>query len=163
MFHGPPLAKIKRELSPSKELSPCSQDRSPMPYGEKCLYSYRYFLMYIHPTQKSIKISMYSKMTNCFHSLLMQCLWKEAQHWVQAIDPSLDTRLPLCLQQCPRNVSPAWTDSSICVQHNTRSASPTWTAFNDQEHTQPDVCPSPQPEPTLCSTLSTPESWNSLQ
>ncbi|XP_021334288.1 ETS translocation variant 5a isoform X2 [Danio rerio] len=40
MFHGPPLAKIKRELSPSKELSPCSQDRSPMPYGEKCLYSY---------------------------------------------------------------------------------------------------------------------------
>ncbi|XP_051762242.1 ETS translocation variant 5a isoform X2 [Ctenopharyngodon idella] len=40
MFHGPPPAKIKRELSPSKELSPCSQDRSPMPYGEKCLYSY---------------------------------------------------------------------------------------------------------------------------
>uniref|UniRef100_A0A671K237 ETS translocation variant 5-like n=1 Tax=Sinocyclocheilus anshuiensis TaxID=1608454 RepID=A0A671K237_9TELE len=40
MFHGPPLVKIKRELSPSKELSPCSQDRSPMPYGEKCLYSY---------------------------------------------------------------------------------------------------------------------------
>uniref|UniRef100_A0A8C1YQD7 ETS variant transcription factor 5a n=1 Tax=Cyprinus carpio TaxID=7962 RepID=A0A8C1YQD7_CYPCA len=40
MFHGPPPVKIKRELSPSKELSPCSQDRSPMPYGEKCLYSY---------------------------------------------------------------------------------------------------------------------------
>lgn len=40
MFHGPPPAKIKRELSPSKELSPCRQDRSPMPYGEKCLYSY---------------------------------------------------------------------------------------------------------------------------
>ncbi|XP_062312907.1 ETS translocation variant 5a isoform X2 [Osmerus eperlanus] len=40
MFHGPPAAKIKRELSPSKELSPCGQDRSPMPYGEKCLYSY---------------------------------------------------------------------------------------------------------------------------
>ncbi|KAM9448601.1 ETS translocation variant 5-like isoform 2-T2 [Salvelinus alpinus] len=40
MFHGPPQTKIKRELSPSKELSPCSQDRSLMPYGEKCLYSY---------------------------------------------------------------------------------------------------------------------------
>ncbi|CAL8322566.1 unnamed protein product [Merluccius merluccius] len=40
MFHGPPAAKIKRELSPSKELSPCRQNRSPMPYGEKCLYSY---------------------------------------------------------------------------------------------------------------------------
>ncbi|XP_026865357.2 ETS translocation variant 5a isoform X3 [Electrophorus electricus] len=40
MFHGPPPAKIKRELSPSKALSPCSQDRSPMPYGEKCLYNY---------------------------------------------------------------------------------------------------------------------------
>ncbi|KAM8857676.1 ETS translocation variant 5a isoform 1-T1 [Synchiropus picturatus] len=40
MFHGPPPAKIKRELSPSKDLSPCHQDRSPMPYGEKCLYSY---------------------------------------------------------------------------------------------------------------------------
>ncbi|XP_051565240.1 ETS translocation variant 5-like isoform X2 [Myxocyprinus asiaticus] len=40
MFHGPTPAKIKREQSPSKELSPCSQDRCPMPYGEKCLYSY---------------------------------------------------------------------------------------------------------------------------
>ncbi|XP_030613687.1 ETS translocation variant 5a isoform X2 [Archocentrus centrarchus] len=40
MFHGPPPAKIKRELTPSKELSPCHLDRSPMPYGEKCLYSY---------------------------------------------------------------------------------------------------------------------------
>ncbi|KAM9343814.1 ETS translocation variant 5a isoform 3-T3 [Pholidichthys leucotaenia] len=40
MFHGLLPAKIKRELTPSKELSPCRQDRSPMPYGEKCLYSY---------------------------------------------------------------------------------------------------------------------------
>ncbi|XP_078118691.1 ETS translocation variant 5a isoform X1 [Sander vitreus] len=40
MFHGPPPAKIKRELTPSREFSPCHQDRSPMPYGEKCLYSY---------------------------------------------------------------------------------------------------------------------------
>ncbi|KAJ8012375.1 hypothetical protein DPEC_G00042050 [Dallia pectoralis] len=40
MFHGPPPTKIKRELSSSKELSPCSQDTSPMPYAEKCLYSY---------------------------------------------------------------------------------------------------------------------------
>ncbi|KAM4558418.1 ETS translocation variant 5a isoform 2-T2 [Odontesthes bonariensis] len=40
MFHGPPPAKIKRELTPSREPSPCRQDRSPMPYGEKCLYSY---------------------------------------------------------------------------------------------------------------------------
>ncbi|KAG7219721.1 hypothetical protein INR49_018884 [Caranx melampygus] len=44
MFHGPPPAKIKRELTRSKELSPCRQDRSPMPYGEKCLYSYRWCL-----------------------------------------------------------------------------------------------------------------------
>ncbi|KAM6985210.1 ETS translocation variant 5a isoform 2-T2 [Aplochiton taeniatus] len=40
MFHGPLPAKIKRELSPSKELSPCIQNRSPMPYEDKCLYSY---------------------------------------------------------------------------------------------------------------------------
>ncbi|XP_038129137.1 ETS translocation variant 5a isoform X2 [Cyprinodon tularosa] len=40
MFHGPPPAKIKREAAAAKELSPCHQDRSPMPYGEKCLYSY---------------------------------------------------------------------------------------------------------------------------
>ncbi|KAI9518805.1 ETS translocation variant 5 [Dissostichus eleginoides] len=40
MFHGQPPAKIKRELNPAKEFSPCRQDRSPMPYGEKCLYSY---------------------------------------------------------------------------------------------------------------------------
>uniref|UniRef100_A0A3Q3K4U4 ETS domain-containing protein n=1 Tax=Monopterus albus TaxID=43700 RepID=A0A3Q3K4U4_MONAL len=40
MFHGPPAAKIKRELTPSKEFSPCRQDRSPMLSGEKCLYSY---------------------------------------------------------------------------------------------------------------------------
>ncbi|XP_023837124.1 ETS translocation variant 5 isoform X1 [Salvelinus sp. IW2-2015] len=39
MFHGPPPSKIKRELSPSKEICPCNQERSPMPYGEKCLYS----------------------------------------------------------------------------------------------------------------------------
>ncbi|XP_047457469.1 ETS translocation variant 5a [Mugil cephalus] len=43
MFHGPPPAKIKRELTPSKELSPCHQDRSSMPYREKCLYSYSAF------------------------------------------------------------------------------------------------------------------------
>ncbi|XP_062862125.1 ETS translocation variant 5a [Trichomycterus rosablanca] len=40
MFHGPPPTKIKRELSPSKELSPCNEDRSPMLYEEKCLYNY---------------------------------------------------------------------------------------------------------------------------
>uniref|UniRef100_A0A1A8HME8 Ets variant 5a n=1 Tax=Nothobranchius korthausae TaxID=1143690 RepID=A0A1A8HME8_9TELE len=40
MFHGPPPTKIKRELTSSKELSPCSQDGSPAPYGEKSLYSY---------------------------------------------------------------------------------------------------------------------------
>lgn len=40
-FHGPPPTKIKRELSPSKELSPCSEDSSSMLYGEKCLYNYR--------------------------------------------------------------------------------------------------------------------------
>lgn len=41
MFHGPPPVKIKREPTPSKDLSPCRKDRSPMPFREKCLYSYR--------------------------------------------------------------------------------------------------------------------------
>lgn len=40
-FHEPPPAKIKREQSPMKELSACHRDRSPMPYEEKCPYSYR--------------------------------------------------------------------------------------------------------------------------
>lgn len=41
MFHGPPPVKIKREPTPSKDLSPCC---SPMPFREKCLYSYRWVL-----------------------------------------------------------------------------------------------------------------------
>uniref|UniRef100_A0A8C9U3G0 ETS translocation variant 5-like n=1 Tax=Scleropages formosus TaxID=113540 RepID=A0A8C9U3G0_SCLFO len=40
IFHGPPHTKIKRELSPSKELSPCRQNQNSTPSGEKCLYSY---------------------------------------------------------------------------------------------------------------------------
>uniref|UniRef100_A0AAY4B533 ETS domain-containing protein n=1 Tax=Denticeps clupeoides TaxID=299321 RepID=A0AAY4B533_9TELE len=40
IFHGPPPAKIKREMSPSKDLSHCSQDYSPVPYGENCLYDF---------------------------------------------------------------------------------------------------------------------------
>ncbi|XP_029702238.1 ETS translocation variant 5a isoform X1 [Takifugu rubripes] len=40
MFHGPPPVKIKREPTPSKDLSPCRKDRSPMPFREKCLFSY---------------------------------------------------------------------------------------------------------------------------
>ncbi|XP_048875058.1 ETS translocation variant 5-like isoform X2 [Brienomyrus brachyistius] len=39
MFHGPPPSKIKREVSPAKELTPCRQEQSLAPYGEKCLYS----------------------------------------------------------------------------------------------------------------------------
>ncbi|KAJ8283048.1 hypothetical protein COCON_G00055670 [Conger conger] len=39
VFHGPPT-KIKRELSPSKQLSPCSQAPGLPSYREKCLYSY---------------------------------------------------------------------------------------------------------------------------
>lgn len=39
-FHEPPPAKIKRELSPLKEISPCHREKSPMPYEEKCPYSY---------------------------------------------------------------------------------------------------------------------------
>ncbi|XP_069567900.1 ETS translocation variant 5-like isoform X2 [Brachyistius frenatus] len=35
MFHGPPASKVKREPSPSKDLSPC---RSPQ--ADMCLYSY---------------------------------------------------------------------------------------------------------------------------
>lgn len=37
MFHGPPVSKVKREPSPSKELSPCRT-----PHTDMCLYSYRY-------------------------------------------------------------------------------------------------------------------------
>lgn len=35
MFHGPPASKVKREPSPSKELSPCRT-----PHTDMCLYSY---------------------------------------------------------------------------------------------------------------------------
>ncbi len=160
MFHGPPLVKIKRELSPSKELSPCSQDRSPMPYGEKCLYSYRYFLRY--PPQCHCYL-LVSVMNNCLCFSLIQCLWKEAHSWVQAIDSSLNARLAMCPHQHSGNTSPAWTDSSSRFQLNIRAASPSWAAFNDQDHPQPACSPSPQPEPTFCSTLSTPKPWHSLQ
>ncbi|KAM4601733.1 ETS translocation variant 5-like isoform 2-T2 [Polymixia lowei] len=40
MFHGPPTTKVKREPSPSKDLSPCSQEHRFTPYADKCLYSY---------------------------------------------------------------------------------------------------------------------------
>uniref|UniRef100_A0A3P9GYF4 ETS variant transcription factor 5a n=1 Tax=Oryzias latipes TaxID=8090 RepID=A0A3P9GYF4_ORYLA len=40
MFHGPPPAKIKRELTPPKELSHCLQDRTPTSFKDKCLYSH---------------------------------------------------------------------------------------------------------------------------
>ncbi|XP_028835532.1 ETS translocation variant 5b isoform X2 [Denticeps clupeoides] len=40
IFHSPPQMKVKRELSPSRELSPCSQTRRLSPYTEKCLYNY---------------------------------------------------------------------------------------------------------------------------
>ncbi|XP_018594741.2 ETS translocation variant 5a [Scleropages formosus] len=40
MFHGPPPTKIKRELCPAEELSPCRQEQSLTPCAEKCLYSY---------------------------------------------------------------------------------------------------------------------------
>ncbi|KTF81598.1 hypothetical protein cypCar_00028719 [Cyprinus carpio] len=42
MFHGLPQTKVKRELSPSREFSPCGQEQRLSPYGEKCLYSYRF-------------------------------------------------------------------------------------------------------------------------
>ncbi|XP_062383988.1 ETS translocation variant 5-like isoform X2 [Sardina pilchardus] len=40
IFHGGPQTKVKREQSPNRELSPCSQARRLSPYGEKCLYNY---------------------------------------------------------------------------------------------------------------------------
>ncbi|XP_062852891.1 ETS translocation variant 5b isoform X2 [Trichomycterus rosablanca] len=40
MLHGPPQAKVKREVSPGREFSPCGQDQRLSPYGEKCLYNY---------------------------------------------------------------------------------------------------------------------------
>uniref|UniRef100_A0A9J7XEI2 ETS variant transcription factor 5b n=2 Tax=Cyprinus carpio TaxID=7962 RepID=A0A9J7XEI2_CYPCA len=43
MFHGPPQTKVKRELSPSREFSPCGQEQRLSPYGEKCLYNYSAF------------------------------------------------------------------------------------------------------------------------
>lgn len=42
MFHGPPQTKVKREVSPSRDFSPCGQEQRLSPYGEKCLYNYRY-------------------------------------------------------------------------------------------------------------------------
>lgn len=41
MFHGPPQTKVKREVSPSRDFSPCGQEQRLSPYGEKCLYNYR--------------------------------------------------------------------------------------------------------------------------
>lgn len=49
MFHGPPQTKVKRELSPSREFSPCGQEQRLSPYGEKCLYNYRYIFPYPFP------------------------------------------------------------------------------------------------------------------
>ncbi|XP_035250673.1 ETS translocation variant 5-like isoform X2 [Anguilla rostrata] len=40
LLHGPPSTKIKRELSPSDDLSPCGRDQASTPFGEMCLYSY---------------------------------------------------------------------------------------------------------------------------
>ncbi|TSK62559.1 ETS translocation variant 5 [Bagarius yarrelli] len=40
MFHGPPQTKVKREVSPSREFSPCGQEQRLSPYGEKCHYNY---------------------------------------------------------------------------------------------------------------------------
>lgn len=42
MFHGPPQTKVKREVSPSRNFSPCGQEQRLSPYGEKCLYNYRH-------------------------------------------------------------------------------------------------------------------------
>ncbi|XP_053353610.1 ETS translocation variant 5b isoform X1 [Clarias gariepinus] len=39
MFHGQPQAKVKREVSPSRNFSPCGQEQRLSPYGEKCLYN----------------------------------------------------------------------------------------------------------------------------
>ncbi|XP_056157226.1 ETS translocation variant 5-like isoform X2 [Lampris incognitus] len=39
MFHVSPVKKVKREPSPSKDLSPCSQEQRLTPYPDKCLYS----------------------------------------------------------------------------------------------------------------------------
>ncbi|KAK3557232.1 hypothetical protein QTP70_026109 [Hemibagrus guttatus] len=40
MFHGPLQTKVKREVSPSRDFSPCGQEQRLSPYGEKCLYNY---------------------------------------------------------------------------------------------------------------------------
>ncbi|KAL0184203.1 hypothetical protein M9458_019899, partial [Cirrhinus mrigala] len=63
--------------------------------------------------------------------------------WVQAIDSSLNARLAMWPHQ----------HSGDTI----RAASPSWAAFNDQDHPQPAGTPSPQPEPTFRSALSTPK------
>ncbi|KAJ8415090.1 hypothetical protein AAFF_G00007880 [Aldrovandia affinis] len=40
VLHGPPATKIKREPSPSDDLSPCGLGQTLTPFGETCLYSY---------------------------------------------------------------------------------------------------------------------------
>lgn len=42
MFHGPPQTKVKREVSPSRDFSPCGHEQRLSPYGEKCHYNYRH-------------------------------------------------------------------------------------------------------------------------
>ncbi|XP_030637880.1 ETS translocation variant 5b isoform X1 [Chanos chanos] len=40
ILHSPLQTKVKRELSPSRDLSPCGQEQRLSPHGDKCLYNY---------------------------------------------------------------------------------------------------------------------------
>lgn len=175
MFHGPPPAKIKRELTPSKELSPCRQDRSPMPYGEKCLYSHRYVVdnyicgLPIYQEQGSrhwmaywLAIPLWLKVffCVCVPSHHPQCLWQEAHSRVQAINSPLNTCLSLRPYQHSRNTPTEWAgppSSPPRSQSDPKATSSTRaTAYNGKHWiSEPASTPSPQPQPTLRCALCT--------
>lgn len=79
MLHGLPISKVKRESSPSKELSPCRKLQADM-----CLYSYRYKNQCFKTSAWYIRhnrIMFETVNTETWHFLLVsspQCLWHQA-------------------------------------------------------------------------------------
>ena len=69
MLHGLPISKVKRESSPTKELSPCRKLQADM-----CLYSYRYKNQCVQISARCIrrnKITLETVNTETRHFLLV--------------------------------------------------------------------------------------------
>lgn len=146
-FHEPPPAKIKRELSPLKEISPRHREKSPMPYEEKCPYSYRYLLAYTTATAEHC-IGHHFLIQVIFDPCHPQCLRQDSHHWLQTIGSSLNTHLPSWLHK-------HWVDAPPCSQSNLWAASSKPTAASSCQHriTKPDGSLSWHPHSILCCAL----------